>query len=56
MTARATLHRRLNDPVIRSELERLRTEAAELAAAELSGLMLKAARVVADAIEHSILP
>ena len=50
--ARATLHRWLNDPVFRSELERLGTQAAELAAAELNGLMLKAAQVVANAMEH----
>ena len=50
--ARATLHRWLNDPAFRRELERRRSEAAELATAELSGLMLKATHVLADAMEH----
>ena len=50
--ARTTLYRWCEDPYFRRELERQRSEAAELASAELSGLMLKAAQVLAEAMEH----
>jgi len=43
----------MEDHEFRSELNRLRSEAAELAVAEFQGLMLKAAQVLADAMEHS---
>ena len=43
----------MNDSRFRAELEQLRTEAAELAHSELRGLMLKAALVLADAMDDS---
>ena len=50
---RTTLYRWLNDPEFRSEFERLRNEAAELAYVELKGLMFKAALVLGGAMEDS---
>ena len=49
---RATLYRWMEDDRFRQELERLRSHAAELALAELRGMMLKAAQVLAEAMEH----
>ena len=48
---RATLYRWMEDDEFRSNLERLRDEAADLARAELRGLMLKAVIVLAEALE-----
>ena len=48
---RTTLYRWMNDHKFRTTLERLRTEAAELAHTELRGLMLKGALVLAEAME-----
>ena len=41
----------MHDPAFRDELERLRGEAAKVAKAELSGLMLKVVGVLADSME-----
>ena len=46
-----TLYRWMNDDDFRSELERQRSEAAELAYVELRGLMLKAVHVLGAAME-----
>ena len=48
---RTTLHRWLHDGRFRETLQRLRSEAAEIAHAELRGLMLKAAVVLSDSME-----
>lgn len=48
---RTTLWRWMQDDDFRQELERLRKEAAELAHAELNGLMFKAAQVLGEAME-----
>ena len=50
---RTTLHRWMQDYEFRTELERLRSEAAELAVTELRGLMLKATLILAEAMETS---
>lgn len=49
---RTTLYRWMEEPDFREELERLRSNAAELAFAELNGLMLKSALVLAENMEH----
>ena len=46
-----TLYRWMDDDDFRRELERRRSEAAELAYVELQGLMLKAVHVLGDAME-----
>lgn len=46
-----TLYRWMSDDEFRSELERQRSEAAELAYVELRGLMLKAVHVLGAAME-----
>lgn len=46
-----TLYRWMNDDDFQSELERQRSEAAELAYVELRGLMLKAVHVLGEAME-----
>ena len=51
--SRATLYRWMNDDEFRQTLERLRSEAADLAHSELKGLMLKGALVLAEAMEDS---
>ena len=51
--SRATLWRWMNDDRFRTELERLRSEAADLAHSELKGLMLKGALVLAEAMEDT---
>ena len=48
---RATLYRWMDDPDFRDELERRRAQAADLARAELRGLMLKGTLVLAEAME-----
>ena len=50
--SRATLYRWMEDDEFRTELERLRTYAFDLARAELKGLMFKAAAVLDDSMEH----
>ncbi len=49
---RTTLYRWMDEPDFRQELERLRSQAAELAHTELQGLMLKSVLVLAQALEH----
>ena len=49
-----TLYRWMDDDDFRRELERRRSEAAELAYVELRGLMLKAVHVLGDAMEDEI--
>ena len=49
--SRATLHRWMHDDDFRRSLERLRSDAADLARSELRGLMLKSAIVLAEAME-----
>jgi hypothetical protein len=49
--ARATIYRWMNDPEFRNAFERLRAQAADLAHAELKGLMLKGALVLAETME-----
>ncbi len=48
---RATLYRWLSDGAFAEELERQRARAADLARAELQGLMLKSILVLAEALE-----
>jgi len=48
---RTTLYRWLEDDDFRNELERLRSEATDLAHCELKGLMLKAVQVLGEAME-----
>ena len=50
---RTTLHRWIQDPHFQMELERRRSDAADLAKAEANGLMLKAVQVLAEALEHN---
>ena len=50
---RATLHRWMHDDDFRRTLERLRSDAADLARTELRGLMLKGAFVLAEAMEDT---
>ena len=47
-----TLYRWMEEYEFRRELERRRSEAAELAYVELKGLMLKAVQVLGDAMEN----
>ena len=48
---RRTLQRWMNDDEFRVEVENLRSQASDLAHAELRGLMLKSVMVLADAME-----
>ena len=48
---RTTLYRWMEDPHFRATLERMRSEAADLARTELQGLMLKGILVLAEALE-----
>lgn len=48
---RTTIYRWMEDDEFRAELQRLRKQAADLARAELKGLMLKSICVFADAME-----
>ena len=48
---RSTLQRWMHDPRFRSELDRMRTEAASLAQAKLQGLMLKSVLVLDDTLD-----
>lgn len=48
---RTTLYRWMDDPEFRASLERLRSQAADLARTELQGLMLKAILALAEAME-----
>ncbi len=50
---RTTLYRWLTEPDFRYHLERLRSDAADLARTELQGLMLKGVLVLADAMESA---
>lgn len=50
--ARATLHVWMKDPAFRSELERARKDAVELAHTELQGLALKSVAALAGLLEH----
>ena len=50
---RTTLYRWMEDDDFRRELERCRSEAAELAHTELKGLMLKATLVLGEAMDDS---
>ena len=49
---RTTLWRWLKDPIFRMDLERLRSEASNLAREEFQGLMPKALYVLAQLMEH----
>ena len=49
---RTTLYRWMDEPDFRQELERLRSNAAELAHVELNGLMLKSVLVLAENMEN----
>ena len=49
--ARTTLYRWMNDPDFRERFETLRNTAADLAHAELRGLMFKGVLVLADAMD-----
>jgi hypothetical protein len=51
--ARATLYRWMEEPDFRQEVERLRGEAADMAKAELKGLMLKAVSVLSDSMHDT---
>ena len=51
--SRATLYRWMEDSEFRDTLERLRSQAADLALSELQGLMLKGAVVLAEAMEDA---
>ena len=48
---RATLHRWMHDDAFREKLQHMRGEAANLAHAELQGLMLKSVLVLAEALD-----
>ena len=48
---RSTLSRWMHDPAFRSEIVRVRQEAAELARQELQGMMLRAASVINNALD-----
>ena len=50
---RTTFYRWLEDETFRAEYQRLRDGAAELAKAELKGLMLNAAQVVGSALRNA---
>ena len=49
--SRTTVYRWMDDDDFRTELKRLRDEAAELAQTEIKGLMLDAAMVIRDALD-----
>lgn len=49
--SRVTLHRWMQDPSFRAELERNRKEAVDFAYAELRGLALKSVTTIADLLE-----
>ena len=51
--ARTTLYRWMEDYEFRRELERLRSEAADLTHCELKGLMFKAVQVLGEAMEDA---
>ena len=48
---RSTLNRWMNDPAFRSEIVRVRQEAADLARQEMQGMMLRAASVINNAMD-----
>ncbi len=50
---RSTLTRWMNDPAFRSEIVRVRQEAAELARQEMQGMMLRAASVINNAMDDA---
>ena len=50
---RTTLYRWMEDDEFRRELERLRSEALDLAHVELKGLMLKATQVVSETMDDA---
>ena len=50
---RTTLYRWMEDPDFRATLERMRSQAADLARIELQGLMLKGILVLAEALEDA---
>ena len=49
--SRTTVYRWMDDDEFRTELKRLRDEAAELAQTEIKGMMLDAAMVIRDALD-----
>ena len=51
--SRTTIYRWMEDDEFRSELTRLRNEAAELAQTELKGMMLDAAMVIREALDDN---
>ena len=53
---RATMYRWMEDDDFRAELERARTEMADLAQAEIQGLMLKAVVVIDQALDGDVSP
>ena len=53
---RATIYRWMEDDDFRAELSRVRTEMAELAQAEMQGIMLKAVAVIDQALDGDISP
>lgn len=53
---RTTIYRWMEDDDFRAELSRARTEMADLAQAEIQGLMLKAAAVADQALDGDISP
>ena len=50
---RSTLNRWMNEPAFRSEIVRVRQEAAELARQEMQGMMLRAASVINNALDDA---
>ena len=50
---RSTLNRWMNEPAFRSEVVRVRQEAADLARQEMQGMMLRAASVINNAMDDS---
>ena len=50
---RSTLNRWMNDPAFRSEIVRVRQEAADLARQEMQGMMLRAASVINNAMDDT---
>ncbi len=53
---RATVYRWMQDDAFRAEFKRLRSEAAELADAEIQGIMLKAVAAIYDALDDNASP
>ena len=51
--AARTIHRWMNNDRCRDELDRVRSEAADLARCELNGLMLKSVQVLSECLEDS---